>query len=384
MKRLLFPALLLLLPIAATAQTSDTSSQDPCKDSSEPTITSFLASSSGRTRADRKEKIARLGDWITLHGCKFNELAETAKKDKKPLRVYINGTPLPGVTPQPLLRGKKISEFRFELNRVDDSEESKKFWSALLGKAKARESKIEVSLGEDGCQEGCTAITDPFSIQLLTLRPWRLVLFIGAQLLILILILRLAKTRGLLRDRGDDSPWSLGRTQMAWWTFFVVGGFLFIWIVTGSYSSLSPSILALLGISSGTALLGAVIDDTKETQRRKREDLEKEGQDLRNRSGALNTEEQERLKEIDRQLDELPQVKKQTAKNNFLLDILSDDGSVSFHRLQIAIWTVVLTAIFIVRVYATLSMPDFDTQLLGLTGISAGTYLGFKFPEKTS
>ncbi len=67
---------------------------------------------------------------------------------------------------------------------------------------------------------------------------------------------------------------------------------------------------------------------------------------------------------------------------NWLFDMLSDENGISFHRFQIAIWTVVLTAIFVVKVYATLSMPDFDAQLLGLTGISAGTYLGFKFPEK--
>jgi hypothetical protein len=27
-------------------------------------------------------------------------------------------------------------------------------------------------------------------------------------------------------------------------------------------------------------------------------------------------------------------------------------------------------------------MPEFDTTLLGLMGISSGTYIGFKFPEK--
>jgi hypothetical protein len=29
-------------------------------------------------------------------------------------------------------------------------------------------------------------------------------------------------------------------------------------------------------------------------------------------------------------------------------------------------------------------MPDFSTNLLGLMGISAGTYLGFKIPEARS
>ena len=54
---------------------------------------------------------------------------------------------------------------------------------------------------------------------------------------------------------------------------------------------------------------------------------------------------------------------------------------VSFHRFQMAVWTVVLGFVFVVAVYNTLAMPDFSAMLLGLTGISAGTYVGFKIPN---
>jgi hypothetical protein len=46
-----------------------------------------------------------------------------------------------------------------------------------------------------------------------------------------------------------------------------------------------------------------------------------------------------------------------------------------------AVWTVVLGFVFVVAVYNTLAMPDFSATLLGLTGISAGTYVGFKIPN---
>ncbi len=65
--------------------------------------------------------------------------------------------------------------------------------------------------------------------------------------------------------------------------------------------------------------------------------------------------------------------------NGFLKDILSFGGSDSaFHRLQIIVWTLMLTVIFLREVYNTLSMPEFSAELLGLMGISSGTYLGFK------
>jgi hypothetical protein len=66
----------------------------------------------------------------------------------------------------------------------------------------------------------------------------------------------------------------------------------------------------------------------------------------------------------------------------FLRDILSDGSGYSFHRYQIAAWTIVLGIIFVSSVYNDLSMPEFSATLLGLMGISSGTYIGFKFPEK--
>src|SRR5262249_44334729 len=64
-------------------------------------------------------------------------------------------------------------------------------------------------------------------------------------------------------------------------------------------------------------------------------------------------------------------------------DILSDSaGTMGLHRFQIVAWTVVLGIIFASSVLTELSMPIFSPTLLTLMGISAGTYLGFKFPEK--
>jgi len=68
---------------------------------------------------------------------------------------------------------------------------------------------------------------------------------------------------------------------------------------------------------------------------------------------------------------------------HFIKDILSDANGINFHRFQIAVWTLVLGIIFINDVYENLAMPTFNTTLLGLLGLSAGTYLGLKIPEPT-
>jgi len=68
----------------------------------------------------------------------------------------------------------------------------------------------------------------------------------------------------------------------------------------------------------------------------------------------------------------------------FVMDLLSSGEGVGFHRFQMAVWTIVFGIIFIRSVYRELTMPNFDASLLGLMGISSGTYIGFKIPEETA
>ena len=46
------------------------------------------------------------------------------------------------------------------------------------------------------------------------------------------------------------------------------------------------------------------------------------------------------------------------------------------------LFTVLLAVIFVAKTASALVMPEFDTTLLGLMGISSGTYLGFKLQGK--
>ena len=66
---------------------------------------------------------------------------------------------------------------------------------------------------------------------------------------------------------------------------------------------------------------------------------------------------------------------------NIVKDILSDADGISFHRFQMVVWTIILGGVFVYEVWRTVAMPDFDSQLLWLQGISAGTYLGLKYGE---
>jgi hypothetical protein len=89
----------------------------------------------------------------------------------------------------------------------------------------------------------------------------------------------------------------------------------------------------------------------------------------------------QRLSQVNQQIQNLTPATDTVVSKNFIRDILSDGGGYSFHRFQIFAWTLVLGIIFISSVYNNLTMPEFSATLLGLMGISSGTYIGFKFPE---
>jgi hypothetical protein len=202
---------------------------------------------------------------------------------------------------------------------------------------------------------------------------------------------------------------------MAVWFFIVLASFLLIWIVTGAYDPLTESVLALIGISAGTALGAMVIDTNKEAavdnrdQALRSEQLKIEtdvaalrtsldqlqqqhaaspqGIDLTELAKRIDERQVEiaakltRARQIDDELRALAQRAQPLTSVGFWKDLLSDENGVSFHRFQMLAWTVVLAVIFCVTVYESLAMPDFDAKLLGLMGLSSGTYLGFKFPE---
>jgi len=196
---------------------------------------------------------------------------------------------------------------------------------------------------------------------------------------------------------------------MAFWFFLIYASYVSIWLITDALDTITASLLALMGISAGTALGEALIDNGKDTAvANQLQDLTAEKQaleqgmtqtqsdlnaidpasasatDQSNRE-LLNrqlTDSRTRLNLIDQQLRTLSAQNAPSASAGFLRDILSDGSGYSFHRFQIFAWTIVLGIIFVSSVYNNLTMPEFSSTLLGLMGLSAGTYIGFKFPEQ--
>jgi hypothetical protein len=350
-----------------------------------------------------------LDDILEVHIDNLEKWAET--HDVSKLVPYINGRAIRGNYPEEihLERGRLI--FHLQI-----TPESKDAWIDLLGEPSATRRAVTLSVGlENGSAFDSVHVKDN-PVPLTVISP---VYGIVALLVIsatLFLLLWLARKTNIIREPGPPPvsgkrrPYNLGRAQMAFWFFLIYASYLTIWLITSTLDTITASLLALMGISAGTALGEALIDNGKETAKINQvQDLTAEKQaldqtlsqlqsqvDTINASAATTVTDQAnrdalnrqlidgrtRLGQIDQQLHTLAAEKSPTVSSGFLRDILSDSSGYSFHRFQIFAWTIVLGIIFVSSVYNNLTMPEFSPTLLGLMGLSAGTYIGFKFPEQ--
>jgi hypothetical protein len=320
----------------------------------------------------------------------------------------------------PRLEKTGYFSIQFQLTRDSDKAESKADWQAILTRPGTSLS-MDVTLGlvgNDGriygaptyVVRGAASSSNTFAFRRVPLDSWTVtcvIVLLGS----FGLFLYLAFNTAILRDpsqpiRPDGlPPFSLGRWQMAFWFFLVAGSFLFLWVVTGrgDTDTITDSTLVLLGISAATALGAALapnpnrsVDTNAATPAvNYRADIAAAKQTLRqldatrkalaggkgsDESLKSNADAAEKARAALRQSEENLAEYHRTHPNQFLTDLLSEDNkTVTFHRFQILVWTLVLGVVFVSGVLTRLAMPTFSPTLLLLMGISSGTYLGFKF-----
>src|SRR5262249_31039143 len=98
--------------------------------------------------------------------------------------------------------------------------------------------------------------------------PYGVIALVVVVVTLFVLVLLSVKTN-LVRDGGESPvpgklrPYNLGRVQMAFWFFLIYASYVTIWLITDALDTITASLLALMGISAGTALSEALIDSSK-------------------------------------------------------------------------------------------------------------------------
>ncbi len=312
--------------------------------------------------------------------------------DPAKLVLYLDHVPLAGS--EPVVGGVKRSVLTYRLDRTAENRDA---WLTLFRRHSFRTKGVSIGVGLVPFGEVQGAST-PVNLSVVYGRS----LVAGAVVAILLAVCMIAWGGALLREwPGETSlrdshpepdpvrPFSLGRVQMAFWFTLVAGSYIVIALATRDHNGiLNETTLILMGIGAGTALGSAAI------QTQKRESAVNRLRALRpelamakaqmEAEHATADEARSRLR-ADPLVVEAVDLEKRTGKSGsrgFWKDLISDDTGPSFHRFQIMAWTILFGIVFVRHVVWYVTMPTFDTTLLALLGISGGTYLGFKIPER--
>jgi hypothetical protein len=355
-------ASLLMLPILVTGHsvTAQNATAPPASPSYDPGTEPQVIAAKGYGRSGS----AGMGDRLEVKVRNFPALLEKVSGNCHAIVLFLNGLPLRQMPPESC--DQYDGTVRYLLDRVPEGNDQE--WHRLLGSPNGFVRKIRVSVGAND-QFAFPTTVQTFPLRVLPSRGFYTFLLLIA--FFLISFIYLCRTTGIIRASGHPAapgarPYSLSRFQMAFWFFLIINGYLFMWLITGELDTITDSVLALMGIGAGTALGAALID----------------AQPAGTATMTTATENANATETITSVSAPMPSAPLQPSQG-FLRDILSDSGEgISIHRFQMFAWTLILGLIFVGSVYKNLGMPEFNATLLGLMGVSSGTYLGFKLPEK--
>lgn len=206
-----------------------------------------------------------LGDRIKVN---VNGLSKAIKKDSQfdpnQLVLQLNGYPLKNV------RGTYLEPDQL-IFQLAHQETSSNEWNAILEAVWHEKRTVLVTVG---CPDGQRIqFKDPKDLRsnTLTILLWdsarRYIILIPIGLLLFVVFTK--EFRDALRGSGITSNrvFSLGRFQLAWWSYLILFSFLGLYAVTGSYQNIITSqSMILLGISTATTVGSSMIDSNGENR----------------------------------------------------------------------------------------------------------------------
>jgi uncharacterized membrane protein YeiH len=283
---------------------------------------------------------AGLGDLLSVHVQNFSTLLKQVDGNCSAIVLFMNGMSLQGLKAESCEAVQ--GHVRFRLVRTPEADP---VWHELLGSPNGFTRRVSISVGKDPQFSVSSSVTD-FELEVIPKMPFYvfIVLLTGS----LILFIHLCRSSSLIRNNVPGVPvekqsYSLALFQMAFWFFLVIAAYVFIWLINDELDTITDSVLGLIGIGAATAIGATLVDKNKASM-----------------DAATPT------------------------TRGFIRDVLSDESGITLHRFQMFVWTLVLGVIFVASVFRSLEMPEFSAGLLGLMGISSGTYVGFKVQENAA
>jgi len=194
---------------------------------------------------------------------------ETVRKN---LKLYLNGVAmdglLPVVLPPEAAVGLKTTDpkpalvLRFVLDRDSNNDLNRKAWDSFLSQLQSFPQRLQAGVGLNGKVPHLSPAQD-LQFQVRDDALINSVIVVGSVLLAVGMLAVIFS--GMVREAGPGTPYSLGKTQMAFWGLLVAVSFLGVWLIGHRMERIPPQVLVLMGISGATGL-GSVLTNIKPTQ----------------------------------------------------------------------------------------------------------------------
>lgn len=283
----------------------------------------------------------------------------------KDLRLYVDdiALPMPPVAVD-TLRNCTVATVRFQLVRNATTEP---IWQLFYKVPGRYEHPSTFNVGFDTGQLGKAYPGSPDRLHLeLVQVPW---LLVGLGLLGLLGLafywllrnsnfIRSDLSRRIPLDKAGlasvfsqgyrQVPYSLAKTQVAYWTLLIVAAYLMISMVTAALPTIPTGLLGLLGISIANGLFSSIISRPAP-------------------NAPATTAKGEVLNA--------------TSSRGWFQDVLTDDTGISVVRLQFVVFNVIAGLYLVRQVLVAWALPDFDSSLLALISISSAGFLVQKTNE---
>ncbi|MEI6454798.1 MAG: hypothetical protein WCO93_00795 [bacterium] len=291
-------------------------------------------------RPKRTSNLVVVGDYIVLridNRNRFEALRDSLKRSnpKDSVNVvilYIDGKPIPEIRAN---ENPQSGEFVFYLDR--DSKTLRSFNPYFPSMFSTCNFKFSL-----GFRNG-PVLPNREGYRGTTVRILSVSALVSAILLVVIIlgiVVFLSHKTDLIRIGDNKSQFSLGLTQLIFWTVIIASSYFYLWILNKEPVSMADGTLILLGISIATTTGSKLVDFRRKTP-----------------------------------------VPVQVPSRGFWTDIASDSLGFSVHRCQMILWTIILSIVFIQNVIVQQKIPDLDPTLLALMGISSAGFVGLKTME---
>lgn len=247
--------------------------------------------------------------------------------------LYVNGIPVPKLKPWKINYSQMTLYFRLDENVQD-------ILLKFLESNPFEKSILTVHFGLGNKHKYINNTNLPLYVEVRQkISQW----WIWFATIVLVILALAGLKYNILKD-DNNLYYSLGRTQLFYWTMLVLIAYISICLKTDSLPDLPLSVLAILGISVTTTAAAKIIENS-------------------NKEGV--------------------KIDKNAKSEGFFLDILSDGSSINIQRFQNIAFNLFFGIIFLQKAFGNHIMPAFDQDVLILMGISSGTYAGLKNSEAT-